>query len=243
MLAILTAICGGCVLIPYIIQRVKKRALPMLMLKVSASVLFLLTTLAATLRLPGEQLPGMLPLCAAILAGQILGLLGDFWLDMKDMYPQHKEPYMFAGFTSFLIGHLFFIAGLTAVYGASPRTLLISLGAGAVLALGVILTEKPMKLSYGKFKGITAGYSFVFGVVIAVALQSAFLSAEGGKPPMETQPLIMGVGLILFLLSDLVLSGTYFGKGKDRPIDYTLNYLLYYGAQFTIALSPLALAK
>ena len=42
-------------------------------------------------------------------------------------------------------------------------------------------------------------------------------------------------GIILFLLSDLVLSGTYFGEGRDRPRDIALNYLSYFPAQFLIA--------
>ena len=242
MPAILTAVSGVGTLIPYIYFRIKRRSVPMLMLKVATSVFFLLTTLAATMQINSEYLPGMLPLCAAILAGQIFGLLGDYWLDMKDMYPQHKEPYIFAGFGSFITGHVCFVAGLIAVYGVDLRTLLISLGAGAVLLVLVLLMEKPMKLRYGKYKGISAGYSVLFGFIIALAFQLAlFPFADGGKAPMETQPLVMGVGLVLFLLSDLVLSGTYFGKGKDRPIDYILNYILYYGAQFTIALSLLTL--
>ena len=49
------------------------------------------------------------------------------------------------------------------------------------------------------------------------------------------------IGGILFALSDLVLSGTYFG-GKERPVDIILNYLTYYPAQFLIALSLLYLS-
>ena len=48
---------------------------------------------------------------------------------------------------------------------------------------------------------------------------------------------MMFIGGILFAISDLVLSGTYFGEGKERPIDFILNYITYYGAQFTIAFS------
>jgi hypothetical protein len=43
------------------------------------------------------------------------------------------------------------------------------------------------------------------------------------------------IGSILFAVSDLVLSGTYFGKGKDRPVDIIFNYLTYYPGQFLIA--------
>ena len=44
-------------------------------------------------------------------------------------------------------------------------------------------------------------------------------------------------GGILFALSDLILSGTFFGEGKERSVDLILNYLTYYGGQFLIAFS------
>ena len=43
------------------------------------------------------------------------------------------------------------------------------------------------------------------------------------------------VGAVLFLLSDVVLSFTYFGKGWDKPVHIFVNHLLYYAAQFIIA--------
>ena len=45
----------------------------------------------------------------------------------------------------------------------------------------------------------------------------------------------MFVGGLLFLLSDLILSGTYFGEGKRRPVDIITNHVSYYAAQFVIA--------
>ena len=50
---------------------------------------------------------------------------------------------------------------------------------------------------------------------------------------------LMAIGGILFASSDLILSGTYFGIGKERPIDITINSVLYYIAQFAIAFSIL----
>ena len=47
------------------------------------------------------------------------------------------------------------------------------------------------------------------------------------------------IGSILFTISDLVLSGTYFGEGKERLIDFVLNYSTYYAAQFIIAFALL----
>ncbi|MCL2107324.1 MAG: lysoplasmalogenase [Oscillospiraceae bacterium] len=237
MAAVIMAICGMCALAPYIFLRVKKRGLQAILMKVCVSIFFLLTAMAAALRLPQAELYQARYLCLGIVMGQVFGLLGDIWLDLKDMYPQHREPYMFAGFSSFFIGHMCYIAGLTAsyrVFGAAP---LIAAAAGAALTGLVLLTEKPMKLKYGKFKGITAGYSFVFGFIIALAFSIFF--SEGNS----RQALVMGIGLVVFLLSDLVLSGIYFGRDKDRPVHIALNYIFYYGGQFAIALSLLALAR
>ena len=53
---------------------------------------------------------------------------------------------------------------------------------------------------------------------------------------------LLFIGLIFFLISDLILSGTYFGEGKNRPVDVVTNHVTYYVGQFLIALSLLYLA-
>ena len=226
-------LCGVGTMAPYIVLRIKRKHVSAIILKISTSVLFLLTTGVSVLMSSGATWEQYKFLFLGVLFGQISGLLGDYWLDMKDMHTKHHDTYVLAGFTSFLIGHLFFIAGLLKTYGAGERILLYIPGAGILLCAAVLATEKPMKLKYGKFKGISAAYSAVFGMSIAAAL---FSWLYGGR---SAQALVMAIGLVVFLLSDLVLSGTYFGEGKTRPIDYTLNYIFYYGGQFTIALSLL----
>ncbi|MDR2753064.1 MAG: lysoplasmalogenase [Oscillospiraceae bacterium] len=235
MASIILTILGAGLLVPYIILRSKKNLLPGILLKILISALFLLTTLTAAFgHSTWEPIFYNKWLIFGVVAGQIMGLLGDFWLDMKDMYAQHHDVFVFAGFTSFLIGHLFFIVGIFATYSLGPVALPVALGAGAVLGALALLTEKAMKLNYGKFRAIAVGYTAVFGAAIAVALQGYLVTKS-------TQSLVMTIGLVLFFLSDLVLSGTFFGQGKKRPVDYALNYLLYYGGQFVVALSLLSL--
>jgi len=233
--AILFTAFGACTLVPYIFFRCKRKLMTGLLLKIPTSAFFLLTTSAAALACPAELFEQYKFLFFGVIIGQIFGLMGDFWLDMKDMMPPHHDPLVFAGFTSFFIGHCFFIAGLFATYGADLKTWLITLGTGVVFGVFVALAEKPMKLKYGKFKAIAAGYSGIFGMSLAASLLTYFAT----KQP---QALVMNIGLLVFLLSDLFLSGTYFGEGKDRSVDYALNYICYYGGQFTIALSLLAVA-
>jgi uncharacterized membrane protein YhhN len=158
------------------------------------------------------------------------GLLGDICLDQKDMYAAHKETYTFAGFIAFMTGHLFFIAGMLFTYCPDWKTLLPGAAAGLAVGFGCLLMAKPMKMDFGRFKLITVIYGFVLTFMIG----TAFACYAAYK---TVQPLWMGIGGISFLLSDLILSQTYFGKGHDKPLDYVLNYVLYYGAQFVIAFS------
>jgi len=233
--AILFTAFGACALVPYIFFRCKRKLMPGIILKIVTSGFFLLATCAAALACPAALFDGFKFLFFGVVIGQVFSLMGDFWLDMKDMYPAHKETYMLTGFCSFLVGHLFFVAGLLRTYGVDWKRLWVIAG-GLALCIGVMLTEKPMKLKYGKFKGITAAYSIVIGMSVAAAFCAWYFGGRG------TQALVMFIGMVAFLLSDIVLSGTYFGEGKDKPVDYILNYIFYFGAQFTISLSLLAVA-
>ena len=231
---VLTAL-GVCTLVPYIVYRCKKKLVPGIFLKIATSMFFILTASAAILE-KAAHFDEFKYLFIAILVGLVFGLLGDYWLDMKDLSSEHHDQYMFAGFSSFYICHLFFNAGLIFTYagGWSLKEALIVAVSGVIVAAGVMLAEKIMKMDYGKYKLITIGYGFIFGISLSVSFLCWMMTKN-------LQPLVMNIGIILFLLSDVVLSGTYFG-GKKRAVDYALNYIFYYGAQFTIALSLLAVA-
>ena len=87
-----------------------------------------------------------------------------------------------------------------------------------------------MKMVYGKFKAITGVYGFVLGFMTFL---SGSLALMHNFKEMTLN--FMFVGGVLFLLSDLILSGTYFGEGKRRPVDIVTNHAAYYAAQFVIA--------
>ena len=225
MTAVFFTALGGCLLVPYIVLRSQKKGLLGLYFKVVVSACFILT--AAALILKGEAHSR---LQMGVLLGLFFGVLGDIFLDIKDMYPEHKDAHVFAGFLSFMTGHFCFLAGMEAAYGFELRGVLVAALAGLTLAAGVLLTEKPMQLRYGKFKAISLVYGFVLAFMTATAWVAYAVRGAG-------QAMLMGIGGALFLASDLVLSATFFGEGHDRPINYALNYTLYYGAQFVIAWS------
>ena len=95
-----------------------------------------------------------------------------------------------------------------------------------------------MKLHYGKMKGIVIGYSIL--LFSTVLLSGSLALSMGWQNPTLN---LFFAGGVLFALSDLVLSGTYFGVGKERPVDIISNYILYYGGQFLIAYSLLYLEE
>ena len=99
-----------------------------------------------------------------------------------------------------------------------------------ILTLSTILLEKPLRLKYGKLKKIAFCYALcLFGTCSF----SLFLAIQNGFSILGLNLFL--IGAILFAVSDLILSDTYFGEGKERPIDFILNYSTYYAAQFIIA--------
>ena len=173
-----------------------------------------------------------------VIIGLTFGLLGDIWLDLKYVFRNYDDQFTYAGFASFGIGHILYIAGLLSQYMSSMKLsyLVLPIILGTLLSLCNAVLEKPMKLHYGKMKGIVIGY----GVLLfsTVLLSGSLALAKSWQNPTLN---LFFAGSVIFALSDLVLSGTYFGVGKERPVDIISNYILYYGGQFLIAYSLLYL--
>ena len=191
-----------------------------MLIKSIVSVLFIAVAVSA-----GSQTV----LAKLVIIGLVFGLLGDIWLDFKYVFPSQGELFTYAGFAVFGIGHILYVTGLLSYYG-SERFLVASFALAALSAGLVAALEKPMKLVYGKMKPIVVIYGFLLFSTVFVS--GGLLLIHGGKALM-----LFFIGGVLFALSDLVLSGTYFGVGKERPVDIASNYILYYAGQFLIALS------
>jgi len=87
-----------------------------------------------------------------------------------------------------------------------------------------------MKMSFGDFLIPSIAYAFLLTLFLASAVAAGFLAGF----TLSVILLIVGAGL--FLLSDLVLSMIYF-DGNDARMLIIINHVLYYAAQFLIALS------
>ncbi|MBQ4103420.1 MAG: hypothetical protein IJC90_03050 [Clostridia bacterium] len=214
-------------LILFLAQRKPEVSLKVLFFKTTTSALFILTAFSAFYE--NDNCPEKLALL--FFAGAVCGLLGDIWLDAKYIFPSEKNGLLKAGFISFLIGHIFFIAGMFITYGVST----ISIICGVVGAIGApffcILTEKLFKADFGKDKLISIVYTSVLmlatGISLGIAIDNNF----------DASSLVRFIGMALFLGSDAVLAKIYFCEGQNTRVNVVINHALYYLAQFLLATS------
>ena len=229
---IVLLICGVPALALFLYQKLRGPTLRAAICKSVTSALFVATAVSAWFRAASG---GALPILGAfVVPGLVFGLTGDIWLDLKFVYVRDDEMLTYAGFAVFGVGHILNQLGLLLQYyvHGKPGWVLVPMGLALLLTLGNVALEKPMKLRFGEMKPVVLAYGFL--LFLSVLLSGSLALLHQWK---ETALNLFFAGAVLFALSDLVLSGTYFGKGKDRPVDIILNYLTYFPAQFLIALS------
>ena len=163
-----------------------------------------------------------------IIIGLICGMLGDVFLELKKNYKDEDLTYFNSGTTAFALGHIMYLVGMIRmVEGAVSLWLesIISLViAVAFASLLILVLSKPLKLNFGKCKWQSFGYCIL---LTFVTVFSIFIYVKARIS------ILLPLGFISFLLSDLILSMQYFGgEGKiDQPILVIANHVLYYGAQ------------
>ena len=224
VLLVLGAIC----LTLFIIEKVRKTSVKSTMIKATTSFLFIALA-AYSVYENGNPPFGFFAIC-----GLTMGLLGDIWLGLKHVYKEHSRIYTFAGFSCFAVGHIFYIYGMMRKlpYPNVWYAYLIPLAIGVLSGVAVILMEKPLKCKYGEYKLIC----FIYGILLfGMVATGGYLAIANGFQVATYNMLF--IGGILFAVSDLILCGTYFGEGKDKPFDLISNSLTYYFAQYLIAFS------
>ena len=228
VICIILMVLGASALALFLCEKIRKYSVKETMIKSIASLLFI------TLAVYGYYNSGHHPFGIFVIVALVFGLLGDIWLDFKYVFPEQSKSFTYAGFIVFGLGHILYISGMVVTFMGENWwwTLLIAAGTGLLGLLGVMLVEKPMKLKYGNYKWICLLYSFflfaMVGTTIVVTASHSF----------QVLPFnLLFAGGVLFAISDLILSGTYFGEGKDKPVDIITNAVTYYAAQYLIAFS------
>lgn len=223
-------VIGIVAIIIYLIKRTAKVTTDVVAIKSVASMGFILSGLFFFIN--NEACPDFLG--AFTVGGACFGMLGDIVLDLKYSKLNDADRCTNLGFWSFLIGHIFYSVAMVSVYGVELTNIIcvaIGIIAGIIIA---IVTEKVMKLEYGKFKKITILYTAVLCMTLGFA---------GGYTITESYTLhsvLLNIGFALFVLSDAFLAELYFSKKEEDRTNRTaivLNHLTYFAAQYIIALS------
>ncbi len=223
MLTYLSLGLGLISLIAFMVKCNKQRSVGGVFLKNITSIFFLFTTATAIYYNQDFWKYGIL-----ILIGGVFGMLGDIYLDQKWVYPQHNDNYLNAGFISFGIGHFFYIGAIFLHMGFGLKDFLVPGIVGVVVAVFTLITEKPTKCHFGKFKAIVTIYCLVIGTMAGTVFWAMIQTG------FSVQYIVFNAAAILFLLSDIILSSMYFGT-KNTPVNFVLNHTSYYFAQFLIA--------
>jgi uncharacterized membrane protein YhhN len=161
--------------------------------------------------------------------GLVCGLIGDILLDLKIVYTESSSLYQHGGMIAFLAGHLFYLTALIIFFGFSWIPVIIALALAIIIAL---VSKYILKFNFAEHTIDTYAYSFVLSYMMTQACYAAVTQG------FTACTVLLAAGSILFLLSDLVLVMTYY-DGKDSRPFIAVNHVLYYAAQFTIALSIL----
>jgi len=230
MVALIVTACVAALLtVGFLFVRVTQKPIYGLLAKIFPSVGFVVMGVTA-LSLRSSIVPFGAPI---FVLGMVLGLIGDIVLDAKRAHPEFNGIYLTAGMTSFITGHGVYIAAtcLVAIYFFNLSILfpaaicaIIGIVAGP---LTVFISEKGLKANFGKHRIISGAYG---GLLIFFTAFTLWLTV------LNIGFLLLFLGVLLFLLSDLVLSQMYFceGKAEDKVL-VIVNHTLYYAAQILIA--------
>lgn len=235
MITYILLVLGGLFLALFLIFRTQERSwlLPAA-LKTITSLLFVATAVSGAIYnyiVTGTLGVSKLTFFGLIFLGLVCGVIGDLTLDLKVTYQvsnlRHSDVYTFFGIGAFGIGHILYIVAVAIFFGFSGWSILIAV---ALTALIFTVSLFLIRMNFGKFLIPSIVYAFLLTLFLACTIVAGVVTA------FTVPVILLVVGAGLFLLSDLVLSVIYF-DGHEAKALIIINHVLYYAAQFLIALS------
>jgi uncharacterized membrane protein YhhN len=137
--------------------------------------------------------------------------------------------YQHAGMVAFFIGHVFYLSALITYFGFNWILLVLAALIGLVIILVSIYV---LKVDFKEHTVDSYAYSFALSYLMTQACYAAIISG------FITSTVLLAASSILYFLSDILLIGIYY-QGKDTKAYIVMNHVLYYAAQYGIALSVL----
>lgn len=234
MLTYILLALGGISLAFFLLFRNKEGGIGPAILKTLTSLLFVATALSGAVNnyiVTGNAAPEKLTFMALVVLGLVCGLIGDLTLDLKVTYKtlnvRHSDLYTYFGMAAFGVGHILYIVAVALFFGFSAWTILIAAAVTAgIFCVSIFL----IKMQFERFLIPAIAYTFLLTLFIAGTVAAGMIAG------FAVAVILLVIGSALFLLSDLVLSMTYFNGNESRVL-IIINHVLYYAAQFLIALS------
>ncbi len=219
-------IIGIIIDVVFILYEYKKKPIAAVCLKGAASLVFVLLGLACC-AVTADRVFGLL-----VVLGLVFGAAGDVLLNLRNVIVSCAKKIFIAGMAVFLIGHVFYLAGLIML---DVKALLIAVPIAAVLSYSIIR-------SILKRVDAPAGIVKVGTVYLAVVI-SMFSCALALllKQPASQFRLVFAIGSLLFMVSDIVLVFALFAKDSPKCLR-AVNLSFYYVGQLLIALSLLLIS-
>lgn len=234
-----TSVIYFLLVIAFLIVRVRQGGVKALVLKALSSITFIVLGRIALVMSFDNFSYGIF-----IFIGLIFGMLGDICLDLKYVHKKYDEKYTFAGMISFLIGHLFYIAGILATYKEYVLwQIVFAIFCAVVITTISHISSKKSGVEYDKFEVLSFIYGAVTMITVTLSLNAmnmfGWLPVINGEPLPENLPrhIVLFTGTVLFAFSDLVLSFVFFKKGENKSRNVILNHTLYYVSQYVLVLS------
>ena len=189
--------------------------------KAIAGVCFIITAVLAYLANPSNPVYASL-----IIIGGLFGLLGDIFLGLKSVSPEHFKKLVGVGMLFFALGHIFYFISILTSTTISIYPFIIAI---------LPLTAAYFVLSSEKFSSIGAIKfpSLIYYYILSVTLIQSIFAAATGTAMFAT---VFMIGTIFFFISDSLLSFMYFAGAKHKAFSI-VNLSTYYIAQVQISLS------
>lgn len=230
LVAVIILMCLGLAsLTLFLIEKCRKYSVKELILKTTTSLFFLATGAVGMFACSPYHILGLF-----VVLGLACGMLGDIWLDLKYVFREKDKWFTYAGFISFAIGHILYITGFYLEFFQYAHWLyfVLPLVLGLLIGALPIALQKLLKIRLGDMTIITYIYS---AILFSMTLCGLSLCIFTGFKNVTC--ILLFAGGLLFTISDLILSGTYFGEGHEKPFDIISNGVTYYIAQYLIAFS------
>lgn len=174
-----------------------------------------------------------------MLIGLVLGWIGDYFLHAKP-----TNTYFAIGFTSFLIGHFFYIGAylkaLPKLFPDYEMVNAVEIIIGVIILASALISAKVLKINFSP-KPLKYAIAVYFTVITFMFLKASALGfnywQSGGENGIVCFALLC-TGSFFFVLSDATLGVLSFGGRKNYPLKI-FNIITYFGGQTMLASSIL----